>query len=278
MQNTYALLVIAGDGSDYEPLSRLFDDKYSVDEYRERDFKPEQIDLQKHYGAIIIDSVKQPQRLVREISAWLIKTESRWIPIIYMSWDSDIERGAVMLPYGVIDHLAKPVASGYLIAKVDRLQTMKACVPLLYHKDALNVLSGASTLDIPKHVMLVEDNPMDVQLLRESLSPDCRITLAKSGEEANGLLDQSKEIPDVVLLDINLGDCSGYDILHKIKADQRFCHVPIAFTSAVTRQSKVIDGLRMGAFDYFTKPFSSVLMSGRLTVMFRLRHLMCQAC
>lgn len=278
MQYKGALLVIAGDGSDYEPLSGLFDDKYTVDECRERDFKPEQINLQKSYSAIIIDSVKQPQRLVREISAWLVTTESRWLPIIYMSWDSDIERGAVMLPFGVIDHLAKPVAGAYLIAKVDKLQTMKACVPNLYHKDALSVLSGASTLDISKHIMLVEDNPMDVQLLREALSPDCRITLAKSGEEANALLDQGKDIPDVVLLDINLGDCSGYDLLRKIKSDQRFRHVPIAFTSAVTRQSKVIDGLRMGACDYFTKPYSSVLMSGRLTVMFRLRHLMCSAC
>lgn len=86
-----------------------------------------------------------------------------------------------------------------------------------------------------------------------------------------GLLEQAREILktqkiDLVLLDINLPDGSGYDLLKEIRAGG-FC--PVIILTANDLEMDEVRGLELGADDYITKPFSLMVLRARISRVFR---------
>src|SRR5258706_5194821 len=110
-------------------------------------------------------------------------------------------------------------------------------------------------------VLVVEDDSRVREVLRDSLEPDYGVATAADGASA---LDVFRRRPvDAVLLDLRLPGVGGLDILHQMKAiDPR---VEIILVTAVDEIPAVVEGMRAGAFDYMTKPFSinRLLAGGR---------------
>ncbi len=114
----------------------------------------------------------------------------------------------------------------------------------------------------PINILLVEDNPGDVMLVREGLS-DCKIANAmrdvSDGEMALAYLRGEGEhagriMPDLVLLDLNLPRMDGREVLAEIKADPRLRHLPVVIMTSSAAEADVLRSYRLQASCYVTKP------------------------
>ncbi len=94
--------------------------------------------------------------------------------------------------------------------------------------------------------------------------PDVRLVSAMTGLEGVELV--RKESPDVLILDINLPDISGFEVLKKIR---QFSDVPVIVLTVRSDDSDVLKGLETGADDYITKPFNYLTLLARVKAVLR---------
>lgn len=111
-------------------------------------------------------------------------------------------------------------------------------------------------------ILIVDDDPSSLKVLNQILSPDYDILLAKSGEEAVELA--VSERPDLILLDVIMGDMSGYDVLKQLKSIQETSITPIIFITGLSSAEDEEKGLVLGASDYIAKPFLDVVVRARV--------------
>lgn len=124
----------------------------------------------------------------------------------------------------------------------------------------------ASTIDKhrPAQVLLVEDNVGDAMLTRrafKSAKIGNQLTIAKSGEEALAILLKQGEyaealMPDLILLDLNLPQMSGQDVLNFIKNEEQLKHIPVIVLSSSKAEQDVIKSYNLHANGYVVKPIS----------------------
>lgn len=81
----------------------------------------------------------------------------------------------------------------------------------------------------------------------------------------------SKEVPDLIILDLMLPDVDGFEICKYLKGQQRFASIPIIMLTAKTEETDKVIGLELGADDYVTKPFSTRELVARVRAVLR-RH------
>src|SRR6266540_1684398 len=113
----------------------------------------------------------------------------------------------------------------------------------------------------PIRVLLVEDNPGDADLTRETLETGklhIELSLAKDGVEAIELLRRNSlpggVRPDLILLDLNLPRKDGREILAEIKADDNLKHIPVVILTSSDAERDVAQSYALGANCYVTKP------------------------
>lgn len=111
--------------------------------------------------------------------------------------------------------------------------------------------------------MLVEDNPEDVAFTKRVLKfnkLDRDMLLATSGREALRILTKlanEGEILDLILLDINLPDISGIDLLTQIKKDLRLSSIPVVILTGSNEDEDIQKCYDLGAGSYLVKPISN---------------------
>ncbi len=110
------------------------------------------------------------------------------------------------------------------------------------------------------HVLLVEDNPADADLTRETLEAGklhIDLSVAIDGEQALQMLKASYAAgtkPDLILLDLNLPRKGGRQILAEIKADESLRHIPVVILTSSDAERDVAQSYTLGANCYITKP------------------------
>ena len=106
-----------------------------------------------------------------------------------------------------------------------------------------------------KHRILVVDDEQDLcEILKFNLETEgYEVDTANSAEEAI-----VKDIPsyNLLLLDVMMGEMSGFAMAKKLKADERTSNVPIIFLTARDTENDTVTGFNLGADDYISKPFS----------------------
>jgi CheY-like chemotaxis protein len=105
-------------------------------------------------------------------------------------------------------------------------------------------------------VLYAEDNPMNVELVREvmRLREDCRLLIARSGREAVTLAQ--RERPDLLLLDMHLGDMTGLDVIRQLRRNPRLAAIPAIALSADAMPAPIAAAERAGFKAYLTKPLN----------------------
>jgi len=120
-------------------------------------------------------------------------------------------------------------------------------------------------LSIPtSSLLVVDDNSMNrIVLSRYITKLGYQATLVENGRQALGKLQG--EPFDLVLLDVQMPEMDGYQVLEQLKADPRLRDIPVIMISAVEELESVVKCIGLGAQDYLPKPFNPVLLRARLT-------------
>jgi len=111
-------------------------------------------------------------------------------------------------------------------------------------------------------ILIVDDDPINIQLLAKALQATYDICIATNGFDA---IDQVKETsPDLLILDVMMPDLSGFDVCKIIKSEEAYADIPILFLTAMGTIESEITGLKLGGIDYLTKPVKIDLLELRV--------------
>lgn len=104
--------------------------------------------------------------------------------------------------------------------------------------------------------LLVVDDEEFIRAVMDKLLSDTgyAVTLAADGEEAWQMLDSAQNNFSAILLDRIMPRLDGMGLLARIKADERFAHIPVIFQTAINQPSDIAEGVKAGAFYYLVKP------------------------
>ena len=118
----------------------------------------------------------------------------------------------------------------------------------------------------PTRILVVEDTPAYAEALERTLVLEGHeVLLASRAQEA--LARARHEPPDLVLLDLGLPDRDGYHVLRELRA--RGADYPVLILSARSLESDKVEGFRLGADDYVTKPFGAMELLARISAILR---------
>ncbi|MCK5305788.1 MAG: response regulator [Candidatus Omnitrophica bacterium] len=119
-------------------------------------------------------------------------------------------------------------------------------------------------------IMIVDDEENIVELLRYNFKKEgFKVYGVFNGEEAFDLAGMLN--PDLIILDLMLPGLHGYEVLRLIKKNMRLSHIPVVILSAKTLKEDIDKGMRLGADDYVTKPFSIADLVIRVKVLLKNR-------
>ncbi len=123
------------------------------------------------------------------------------------------------------------------------------------------------------HILIVDDHPDNVDLLKDRLEARGYSTLtARDGEEALAVTF-AKPTPDLILLDIMLPKLTGLDVARRIKGDGSLPFIPIIMQTALDSTQDKVEGLDAGADDYITKPINFAELEARVRSLLRIKAL-----
>lgn len=112
-------------------------------------------------------------------------------------------------------------------------------------------------------ILIVDDQPVNIKTLGSILKDLYRIKVATNGNDAlKFALTEPK--PDLILLDIEMPDISGYDVIKKLKADIKTEEIPVIFVTSHQDVENEELGLELGAVDYISKPVRSPIVKARV--------------
>lgn len=112
-------------------------------------------------------------------------------------------------------------------------------------------------------VLVVDDERINRAALTAVLQGQCEVLLAKNGEQMFARLEQDHDI-DLILLDVVMPGMDGFEILRRLKNDQRLMEIPVIFITALSLVEDEERGLALGACDYIIKPFSPAIVRARV--------------
>jgi len=121
-------------------------------------------------------------------------------------------------------------------------------------------------------ILVVDDNPHARELLRAALVAEgYTVTLAEGGEEA--LAKVAEEVPELILLDINMPGLNGYEVCSRLKGTEATRLIPIIFLTSMSDLEDRLRGIEVGADDFLTKPFRKVELLARAKSLLRFKRL-----
>jgi two-component system, NtrC family, sensor kinase len=122
------------------------------------------------------------------------------------------------------------------------------------------------------NILIVDDTPDNLRLLSTMLyAKGYQVRKALSGKFALQGVEMAK--PDLILLDINMPEMSGYEVCQHLKANPQTCDIPVIFLSALDQVSDKIEAFAVGGADYIIKPFQSEEVLARINNQLTLRSL-----
>ncbi len=129
-----------------------------------------------------------------------------------------------------------------------------------------------NTLNIPEtepKILIVDDEPLNIEVLGGTLEELGEILFASNGEEAIELA--ARENPDLILLDVMMPGMDGYQVCQKLKDTPGAENIPVIFATALSDENDEAKGFEIGAVDYITKPISAPIVVARVKNQLQLK-------
>ena len=121
-------------------------------------------------------------------------------------------------------------------------------------------------------VLIVEDEPAQMQSTRNALESHGTFHLAFAKNAQEALQRLSEEIPDLILMDLGLPDCDGLDLTRNLRQQDRTRWVPVIILTGRSTVADKITGLEVGADDYLTKPIDPRELVARMRAILRRKN------
>lgn len=118
-----------------------------------------------------------------------------------------------------------------------------------------------STHGKPK-LLVVDDQPINIQVLYRCFAGDYQVFMATSGEQALSLCKSNP--PDLILLDVVMPGVDGFEVCKRLKADEAARHIPVIFITSHTDPAQETHGLNLGAVDFIAKPVNPDVVRARV--------------
>ena len=113
-----------------------------------------------------------------------------------------------------------------------------------------------------KHILVIDDDIMSLGLIRDALATQYQISAVTSGEKA--LIRLEENVPDLILLDIEMPGIEDKELAEMIKTDKRWENIPIVFLAPDFNPMTEEKCLLLGAEDFIVKPIVSVVLKRRI--------------
>jgi len=113
-----------------------------------------------------------------------------------------------------------------------------------------------------KTVFLVDDTSTNLAVGRDALEEIYDVYTFNSGPRVLKVLE--KNTPDLILLDIEMPEMNGYEVMKHIRSNPETAQIPVIFLTSRSDGESELEGLSLGAIDYIFKPFSPVLLLKRI--------------
>lgn len=136
----------------------------------------------------------------------------------------------------------------------------------------MNDIELESESAAPEHVLLVDDNPINLQILHKTLQGSgYKLLLAKDGQSA---IDIATIIcPSLILLDIMMPGMNGYQVCEALKNNPATTGVAVIFLSSLEDTSAKVKGFAVGGVDYISKPFQADEIVARVSTHIKIHRL-----
>ena len=119
-----------------------------------------------------------------------------------------------------------------------------------------------------KIIVIVDDNNSNLIASKEILKSQYVVYPVLSAVKMFDLLEHIT--PDMILLDVEMPEINGFEAAYKLKDSEIFKSIPIVFLSGESDPARELEGLNIGALDFFHKPFIAGLLLKRLEIIFSL--------
>jgi len=121
-------------------------------------------------------------------------------------------------------------------------------------------------------LLIVDDKPQNLRLISDFLAEQgFDLMLTRSGEQALEKIELA--LPDLVLLDVTMPKMDGFEVCRRLKQDARTAAVPVIFMTALDDTAHKVEGFRLGAVDYITKPIQREELLARIQHHLQLHNL-----
>lgn len=120
-------------------------------------------------------------------------------------------------------------------------------------------------------ILIVDDMPINLQVLSDFLKSDYHIKVATTGAKTVEIA-LSPNPPDIILLDIIMPEMDGFEICRHLKNNSDTADIPIIFITAKGGAEDELQGLELGAADYISKPFHPTVVKARIKTQLELKE------
>lgn len=115
---------------------------------------------------------------------------------------------------------------------------------------------------LPVRLLVVDDEPANLAVLRQILEPDYSLLFARNGLDAVELA--KRHHPGLILLDIQMPDMDGYSACSALKADPQTAAIPVIFVTTLSQLNDEERGFAVGCVDYLVKPVTAGIVRARV--------------
>lgn len=121
-------------------------------------------------------------------------------------------------------------------------------------------------------VFIVDDIPLNIHILAQALSERYTIRAANSGQRCLDLLNAQPDDVDLILLDVNMPEMDGYEVLRALKLSAATANIPVIYVTDMQTDADEEKGFSLGAVDYITKPIRPAIVQARVATHITLKR------
>ena len=119
-------------------------------------------------------------------------------------------------------------------------------------------------------VLVVDDEPANIDILKDILQPFYKVRVAPSGQVALKVIERTP--PDLILLDVMMPEMDGLEVCKRLKSQPDYASIPVIFVTALGQGEDEERGFAVGAVDYIAKPIVPALVLARVKTHLALSH------